>query len=266
MARVVGPGMTGEEDGGYRGMESPDVLRVHLGRATDGPLMAGATVDACLALLAASDLTIVDLDGPPPELHPRFREIVILVRALRRRLLHRCNLAVAGQPEQAELPEFLADHRVDLVVALPGRPALDPVTASLMQALRRFNAAGYGMAGSGLNLDLVVPTSALDGGRPGRADAAVATALESHGIHFHGLHVVSPVGGGSAGDLLVDLQRLAGAVPASRILRVPSPVTLEVAWDGALSGSSPLGNVRDVRSFDHLVPRTPAPAEMTAGA
>src|SRR5437867_12310161 len=98
-------------------MGVPEGLRLHLGPGTGGAVMSGATVDAALALLAASDLTIVDLDGPPPELHPRFREIVILVRALRRRLVHRCNLAVAAQPEHDQLPELLADHRVEVVAA-----------------------------------------------------------------------------------------------------------------------------------------------------
>jgi hypothetical protein len=208
-------------------MESPEVLRIHLGRGTNGELMTGATVDAWLALLASSDLTIVDLDGPPPELHPRFREIVILVRALRRRLVHRCNLAVAAQPEQADLPDLLADHRVDLVAALPGRPTLDPATLSLMQALRRFNAAGYAQPGSGLILDLVVPS-------PGEGEASIAAALESHGVRFSGLHVV-PRQKAATGGLLSDLQRLAGAVQPARVLAVPCRSALSVDWDGSLS-------------------------------
>jgi hypothetical protein len=217
-------------------LESPEVLRIHLGKGDDGQLMSGATVDACLALLASSDLTIVDLDGPPPELHPRFREIVILVRALRRRLVHRCNLAVAALPEHADLPDLLADHRVDVVAALPGRPTLDATTLSLMQALRRFNAAGYGQPGSGLILDLVVPA-------PGEGEASIGAALASHGVRFSGLHVV-PAPAGSL-DLLHDLQRLAGSVQPARVLAVPCRSALSVDWDGSLAGG---GNVRQLVS------------------
>src|SRR5581483_6416420 len=68
-----GGGMARVGMGNWPAAELADVLRVDLGRGIGGKLMAGPTVDACLALLAASDLTIVDLDGPPPELHPRFR-------------------------------------------------------------------------------------------------------------------------------------------------------------------------------------------------
>ena len=221
---------------GLAAMDSPEVLRIHLGRGTNGELMAGATVDACLALLASSDLTIVDLDGPPPELHPRFREIVILVRALRRRLVHRCNLAVAAQPEHADLPDLLADHRVDVVAALPGRPTLDATTLSLMQALRRFNAAGYGQPGSGLVLDLVVPA-------PGEGEGSIACALASHGVRFSGLHVVPNLPARRSEGLLRDLQRLAGSVQPARVLAVPCRSALSVNWDGSRSDG---GNVRHV--------------------
>jgi hypothetical protein len=229
------------------GMESPEVLRIHLGRGP-GELMTGATIDACLALLAGSDLTIVDLDGPPPERHPRFHETVILVRALRRRLVHRCNLAVAGEPEQDDLPEFLADHRVDVVASLPGRAALDWSTLGLMQTLRRFNAAGYGRPG-GLILDLVVPSHA-----DRSADAGIAAVLASHGVRFNGLHVVSPLAS-RAGGLVGDLQRLAGVVHPGRVLGVPCRSALSVDWDGAVSDDSmPLGrNVHELVSLGGLV-------------
>jgi hypothetical protein len=221
-------------------MESPEVLRIHLGRGADGDLMASETVDACLAFLASSDLTIVDLHGSPPELHPRFQDIVILVRALRRRLVHRCNLAVAGQPGHADLPELLAEHRVDVVAALPGRPDLDSTPFALIEALRRFNAAGYGRPGSGLILDLVVPSH-------GEAETSIGSSLEAQGVRFSGLHVVprAPLPAGAA--MQAELQRLAGSVQPARVLAVPCRWALTVDWDGSMSdGTGPLGrNVRD---------------------
>jgi hypothetical protein len=222
-------------------MESPEVLRIHLGRGTNGQLMTSATVDACLAFLASSDLTIVDLDGPPPEIHPRFLDLVILVRALRRRLVHRCNLAVAAQPEHADLPELLAEHRVDVVAALPGRPEREPNALALLHALRRFNAAGYGVPGTGLILDLVVPVS--------EGDSSIASSLESHGVRFSGLHVVPRAPVGDPEGLHEELQRLAGAVQPARVLAVPCRWALSVDWDGSLSdGTVVLGrNVREVR-------------------
>jgi len=223
---------------GSAAMESPEVLRIHLGREGSSELMSSATVDACLAFLAGSDLTIVDLHGPPPELHPRFRDLVILVRALRRRLVHRCNLAVDAQPEYAHLPELLAQHRVDVVAALPGRP--EPGGFALLQALRRFNAAGYGQPGSGLILDLVVPSS-------GEGESSIGSSLEAQGVRFSGLHIVAQPPVGSGADLQAELQRLASSVQPARVLAVPCRWALTVEWDGSLSdGTGPLGrNVRD---------------------
>ncbi|HXU80498.1 MAG TPA: hypothetical protein VN914_03835 [Polyangia bacterium] len=222
-------------------MESPEVLRIHLGRGTNGELMSGATVDACLAFLAGSDLTIVDLDGPPPELHPRFFDLVILVRALRRRLVHRCNLAVAAQPEYAHLPDFLAEHRVDVVAALPGRPAATPGALDLLQALRRFNAAGYGQPGSGLILDLVVPS-------PVEGESSIASSLEAHGVRWSGLHVVPRAPVLPDAGLVEELQRLCGSLHPARVLAVPCRWALSVDWDGSLSdGTTPLGrNIREL--------------------
>jgi hypothetical protein len=232
---------------GLAAMESPEVLRIHLGRG-NGELMSSATVDACLALLARCDLTIVDLDGPPPELHPRFADLVILVRALRRRLVHRCNLAVAAQPAFASLHEFLAEHRVDVVAALPGRPAQDPTAFGLLQALRRFNAAGYGQPGSGLILDLVVPS-------PGEGESSIGAALDAQGLRFSGLHVVPHPPLRQEASLQADLQRLVALVQPARVLAVPCRWALSVDWDGSiLDGTSLFGrNVREVR------PPVPAP-------
>jgi hypothetical protein len=248
------------------GMETPQAMRIDLGRGAHGEIMSGATVDACLGLLARSDLTIVDLDGPPPEQHPRFREIVILVRALRRRLLHRCNLA-ASENEPGQLAELLADHRVDVVAALPGWPMVEPSTLALLQALRRFNAAGYGQPSTGLMLELVVPAPLFDRDRR-PSEVSLAGALEAQGVRFSGLHVVAPVED-AGGGLVSRLQRLTAMVSPARVLGVPCRSVLAVSWDGALSEWRdgevvPLGrNVREVRSVEdaYVASLEAAPAE-----
>jgi hypothetical protein len=241
--------------------ELGEVLRLDLGRGLDGQLMSAATVDACLGLLAASDLTVVDLDGPPPELHPRFREIVILVRALRRRLIHRCNLAVMARPDQAEVLELLAEHRVDVVAALPD-PALSPTTGYLIGALRRFNLCGYGLPDSNLRLDLVVPQPA-PGADAGQARTATAAMLTAQGVRWHGLHVV-PASPASGDGLLMDLQRLAASVPPSRVLDVPCRSILRVDWDGALSTSRGDQTVALGRNVRDPAPSARRPVETDA--
>jgi hypothetical protein len=191
--------------------------------------MTAATVDATLALLARSDLTLVDVDGPPPELHPRFRDFVILVRALRRRLVHRANLAVVAEPAHQHLPDFLAEQGVRVVVALPGMPSLDPLMRALLRALRRYNAAGYGGAASDLILDLVIAAADDRDEPPGTPPISVAARLQSHGVRWSRLHLVPPTVHPSA-DPLLELQRLAGSIEVSPV----AGSTLCIDWDGSL--------------------------------
>jgi hypothetical protein len=231
-------------------LESSEVLRICLG-GNGAALMPTATVDACLALLAASDMTIVEVTGAPPERHPRFRDLVILARALRRRVIHRCNLAAMAAPESADLPDLLAAHRVDVVVALPGRPSADAMSMHLLQALRRFTFAGYGLPGSGLRLDVVVPDD-------GDGEAAIASALAALGVRWRGLHLIPSRAPGD--DVMAHLQRVVDAVSPADLLDVPCRSILQVGPTGDLSLSCDGQTVelgRNVR--DPIAPQADGP-------
>ena len=116
-----------------------------------------------LELLAASPKTeVLDLTGGAPELSPHFQTLVAGARSLGRRVIDRCNLTVFDEPGQQETPELLAAYGVEVVASLPctaaetverqrGRGVFD----RSISALRRLNALGYGMTGTGLRLDLV---------------------------------------------------------------------------------------------------------------
>jgi radical SAM/Cys-rich protein len=125
--------------------------------------MDARTVARALELLAASpEISLVDLTGGAPELHPSFRELVREARRLGRRVIDRCNLTVLDEPGQEDLGEFLARERVDVVASLPcyqegnvdGQRGRGVFTRSIA-ALRALNQLGFGVPGSGLVLDLV---------------------------------------------------------------------------------------------------------------
>jgi hypothetical protein len=125
-------------------------------------VMPPDVVDACLRFLETSDIPTLDITGGAPELHPRFRDIVERARAAGRHVMDRCNLTITRLPNYADLPEFLAEHRVEVVASLPsfaGRQTDaqrgDGVFADSIAALQRFNELGYGIEGSGLLLQLV---------------------------------------------------------------------------------------------------------------
>jgi radical SAM/Cys-rich protein len=131
-----------------------------------GPLrtetMGDEVFEACLELLRrAPEIATLDVTGGAPELHPRFRELVVRGRALGRELIVRHNLTVQFEPGQAELPEFFASQGVEVVCSLPhytpeatDRQRGRGVYEASVRALLALNGAGYGR-GDGLRLTLV---------------------------------------------------------------------------------------------------------------
>jgi radical SAM/Cys-rich protein len=105
---------------------------------------------------------VLDLTGGAPELNDQFRRLVAGASALGRRVIDRCNLTVFFEPGQEDTPEFLASHGVEIVASLPchskenvERQRGRGVFGESIEALRRLNRLGYGLAGSRLRLDLV---------------------------------------------------------------------------------------------------------------
>src|SRR5918995_6666257 len=82
-------------------------------------VMPPEVVDACLRLLGSSHIPTLDITGGAPELHPLFRDIVRRARAAGRHVMDRCNLTITRLPNYADLPDFFAEHQVEMVASLP---------------------------------------------------------------------------------------------------------------------------------------------------
>ena len=131
--------------------------------------MDRATVDCCLEVLARNPtITKLDLTGGAPELNPHFDYFVTEARRLGKHVMVRHNLTVTmdGNPQTGEsklyLPEFFAEHRVEVISSLPyyqefftDKQRGNGVFKKSIEAMKMLNALGYGMAGSGLELNLV---------------------------------------------------------------------------------------------------------------
>src|SRR6185503_18939921 len=79
-----------------------------------------------------------------------------------RRVMDRCNLTITRLPNYSDLPEFFAEHQVEVVASLPSFAAKQTdaqrgagVFEDSIAALRRFNEIGYGVEGSDLLLNRV---------------------------------------------------------------------------------------------------------------
>ncbi|CAG1019353.1 partial Putative mycofactocin radical SAM maturase MftC, partial [Burkholderiaceae bacterium] len=153
-----------------------DTLQVNLGyrcnqsclhcHVNAGPnrteMMDGDTVDMVLQVLQRQGIRTLDLTGGAPELNVHFRRLVAAARALGVRVIDRCNLTILFEPQQEDLAEFLAAHRVEVVASLPcyspanvDRQRGDGVFDKSIAALKRLNALGYADEASGLVLNLV---------------------------------------------------------------------------------------------------------------
>lgn len=153
-----------------------DTLQVNLGyrcnqrclhcHVNAGPtrteMMDANTLALIPQILAARQVSALDLTGGAPELHEGFRALVSAARALGVKVIDRCNLTILFEPDQEDLAEFLAANRVEVVASLPcysaenvDRQRGDGVFDKSIAGLQRLNALGYGKPGSGLVLNLV---------------------------------------------------------------------------------------------------------------
>ena len=213
-------------------------------------VMPPDVIEACLRFLEASDIPTVDITGGAPELHPAFRDVVRRARAMGRHVMDRCNLTITRLPKYEDLPEFLAEHHVEVVASLPsfaprqtdaqrGAGVFDDSIA----ALRRFNELGYGAEGSGLLLNLVTnPVGAfLPASQPSLEADWKRELHRKHGIVFNRLYTITNMPISRYLQYLIDsgnlpgyMDRLVAAFNPSTIDGLMCRTTLSVGWDGRL--------------------------------
>lgn len=124
--------------------------------------MSRQTAEQCLRVLGENNIPVLDITGGAPEMNPQFRRLVIGAREHGSRVIDRCNLTILLAPRFDDLPEFLAEHEVEVVASLPcyledncDRQRGDGVFRQSIEALQRLNALGYGQGDGGLPLTLV---------------------------------------------------------------------------------------------------------------
>lgn len=124
--------------------------------------MAWETMALILRFARRHGLRLLDLTGGAPELNPHFRRLVEAARAQGLRVMDRCNLTILNEPGQETLAEFLAQHAVEITASLPcyleenvDNQRGGGVFQSSLLGLRKLNALGYGLPGSGRILNLV---------------------------------------------------------------------------------------------------------------
>ncbi|MDQ3042541.1 MAG: arsenosugar biosynthesis radical SAM protein ArsS [Acidobacteriota bacterium] len=132
-------------------------------------IMSRETIEACLNALRDFKIPTLDITGGAPELIPDFRYFVTEARKIGAKIIVRHNLTVMFEPHQADLPEFFAENKVEVVSSLPYflQQQTDAqrgagVFEKSVEAIKRLNVVGYGIEDTDLILNLVYnPTGAF---------------------------------------------------------------------------------------------------------
>ena len=125
-------------------------------------MMSRETIDDIIVFLQNNHITNLDLTGGAPELNPSFRHLVSTAVAAGVHVMDRCNLTILMEPDNEDLADFLAQHKVEIFASLPcylqenvdGQRGQGVYQASI-QAIRSLNKLGYGKHDSELKLNLV---------------------------------------------------------------------------------------------------------------
>ncbi len=241
-----------------------EVLQVNVGRVCNqtcrhchvdaGPdrreAMSREVFEECLDVLKRTDIPTVDITGGAPEMNPHFRWFVSEVKQLGRHVIDRCNLTILLAPGYTDLPEFLAEHEVEVVASLPcyleentDAQRGNGVFQKSMEALRRLNELGYGKPDGSRKLSLVYnPVGAsLPPEQRSLEDAYRHQLRTRFGIEFTQLFTITNL---PISRFLEDLlrqnrfeeymQKLVNAYNPAAVAGVMCRNTLSVDWQGRL--------------------------------
>jgi radical SAM/Cys-rich protein len=163
-------------------------------------IMTRETAAQVVEAVREFSFSTIDITGGAPELNPSFRYLVKASRSLGTHVVVRHNLTVMFEPGQDDLPEFFRENAVELVSSLPyfleqqtdaqrGRGVFE----KSIEALRRLNAAGYGVEGSALVLNLVYnPVGAFLPPEQSSIEADFKRELtRRHGVSFNRLYTIT---------------------------------------------------------------------------
>ena len=212
--------------------------------------MDRATLERCLEIIAAvPSITTVDITGGAPEMNPHFRWFVTECSKLGKRVIDRCNLTIVqANKKYHDLPQFFAEHGVQVVSSLPyfsksrtDSQRGDGVFEDSIKTLQQLNAVGYGVAGSGLQLDLVYnPSGAFLPDSQATLEAEFKRQLKrKYDIVFNNLFAITNLPVSRFLDYLLEsgnyesyMAELVGAFNPATVEGVMCRNTISISWDG----------------------------------
>ena len=215
-------------------------------------IMTRETMRLCLDALQASGATTLDMTGGAPEMNPDFRWFVEEASKVGvKDFIVRSNLTILrANKKYYDMPEFFKEHNVHVVSSLPfynrertDKQRGDGVFSKSIEALQELNKVGYGMPGTGLQLDLVYnPSGAfLPADQMSLEQQFKEALMEDFGISFNQLFAITnlPISRFleyliASGNYEDYMYALVDAFNPGAVEGVMCRNTVSVSWDGYL--------------------------------
>jgi radical SAM/Cys-rich protein len=213
-------------------------------------IMSRETMAAVVSFARRFQFQVIDVTGGAPELVPDLPFLVEGLAPFVPRLMLRTNLSALSGAAWESLLALCAAHRVVLVASFPSTNPSQAdaqrgagVAEAAIAVLKKLNAAGYGMEGTGLELDLVsnpagafLPVSQESTERKFRHDL-----LRKWGVAFNHLYTFANVPLGRFRTWLLRtenyeryMKTLTDAFNPSAVEKLMCRTLLSVSWDGYL--------------------------------
>lgn len=215
-------------------------------------IMTVETMQQCLEVIKNTGAHTLDLTGGAPEMNPNFRWFVEEAsKAGIKDFIVRSNLTIIrANPKYYDLPDFFKKYNIHVVSSMPhwtrgktDKQRGNGVFDQSIKALQELNQRGYGIAGSGLKLDLVYnPSGAfLPGDQSAMEKEFKKALLEDFDIHFNQLFAITNLPISRFLDYLIASENyeeymysLVEAYNPMAVANVMCTNTLSVSWDGYL--------------------------------
>jgi len=242
-----------------------DILQVNVGKMCNqtcnhchvdaGPhrkeIMTIETMQFCLDAVDSGHIKVVDLTGGAPEMNPHFRWFVEELSKRKVNIMVRSNLTIIlANPKYNDLPEFFKKHNVEVISSLPHFSKLrtdaqrgEGVFEKSIKALQMLNSVGYGVEGSGLNLNLVFnPAGALMPPSQSSLERDFKERLSrQHEVTFNSLFAITNMPISRFLDYLLTsgnyesyMEELANSFNPTAVDSLMCRNMLSVGWDGYL--------------------------------
>ena len=213
-------------------------------------VMNRATMEQIIAHARRVHYQTIDITGGAPELVPDLPYLIEQSAPLSKRLMLRTNLTALNRPDKKGLINLFKLHKVVLVASFPATNAgqLEAqrgsgVMDSSVQMLKQLNEVGYGIAGSGLQLDLVASPSGafLPSGQDQAEKKFKRDLARKWGLEFDQLYIFANMPLGrflhwlqNSDNLQSYMEKLAAGFNPCTVEGLMCRSLLSVNWDGYL--------------------------------